>query len=44
MKPKGSELSAKTDEHKLYFHERKKEDIIFGADQNADTLVLCNRR
>jgi prolyl oligopeptidase len=23
-KPKGSELSAKTDEHKLYFHKRRK--------------------
>ncbi|WP_370628682.1 prolyl oligopeptidase family protein [Flavobacterium sp. SOK18b] len=36
-KPKGSELSAKTDEHKLYFHKlgtaQKDDQIIFGADQ-----------
>ena len=36
-KPKGSELSAKTDQHKLYFHKlgtSQKEDIvIFGADK-----------
>jgi prolyl oligopeptidase len=36
-KPKGSELSAKTDQHKLYFHKlgtSQKEDIvIFGLDQ-----------
>ncbi len=36
-KPKGSELSAKTDQHKLYFHKlgtKQKEDkIIFGEDQ-----------
>jgi prolyl oligopeptidase len=36
-KPKGSELSAKTDEHKLYFHKlgtsQKKDQVIFGADQ-----------
>ena len=33
-KPKGSELSAKTDEHKLYFHElgtaQKKDLVVFG--------------
>ncbi|MEP6930490.1 MAG: prolyl oligopeptidase family serine peptidase [Flavobacterium sp.] len=36
-KPKGSELSAKTDQHKLYFHKlgtsQKEDKIIFGADQ-----------
>ncbi|HJR99373.1 MAG TPA: prolyl oligopeptidase family serine peptidase, partial [Flavobacterium sp.] len=36
-KPEGSELSAKTDQHKLYFHKlgtKQKEDkIIFGEDQ-----------
>ena len=36
-KPKGSELSAKTDEHKLYFHKlgtaQKEDRVIFGADQ-----------
>ncbi len=36
-KPKGSELSAKTDQHKLYFHKlgtKQKEDkVIFGLDQ-----------
>jgi len=31
-KPKGSELSAKTDQHKLYFHK-------LGTKQSADTLV-----
>ena len=36
-KPKGSELSAKTDQHKLYFHKlgtpQKEDQVIFGADQ-----------
>lgn len=36
-KPEGSELSAKTDQHKLYYHQlgtSQKEDIVvFGADQ-----------
>ena len=36
-KPKGSELSAKTDEHKLYFHKlgtsQKEDKVIFGTDQ-----------
>ncbi|MBP7182245.1 MAG: S9 family peptidase, partial [Flavobacterium sp.] len=36
-KPKGSELSAKTDQHKLYFHKlgtaQKDDIVIFGADQ-----------
>jgi prolyl oligopeptidase len=36
-KPKGSELSAKTDQHKLYFHKlgtaQKQDKVIFGADQ-----------
>lgn len=36
-KPKGSELSAKTDQHKLYFHKlgtsQKEDRVIFGADQ-----------
>ncbi|MDX6181222.1 prolyl oligopeptidase family serine peptidase [Flavobacterium sp. Fl-77] len=36
-KPKGSELSAKTDQHKLYFHQlgtaQKDDKVIFGADQ-----------
>lgn len=36
-KPKGSELSAKTDEHKLYFHKlgtsQKDDKVIFGTDQ-----------
>nr|WP_269227858.1 prolyl oligopeptidase family serine peptidase [Flavobacterium eburneipallidum] len=36
-KPKGSQLSAKTDQHKLYFHKlgtaQKEDQIIFGADQ-----------
>ncbi len=36
-KPKGSELSAKTDQHKLYFHKlgtvQKNDQIIFGLDK-----------
>ena len=36
-KPKGSELSAKTDQHKLYFHKlgtaQKDDVVIFGLDQ-----------
>jgi len=36
-KPKGSELSAKTDQHKLYFHKlgtkQNQDKVIFGADQ-----------
>lgn len=36
-KPKGSELSAKTDQHKLYFHKlgtsQKEDKVIFGGDQ-----------
>lgn len=36
-KPKGSELSAKTDQHKLYFHKlgtsQKEDQVIFGAEQ-----------
>lgn len=36
-KPNGSELSAKTDQHKLYYHKlgtsQKDDKIIFGADQ-----------
>jgi prolyl oligopeptidase len=36
-KPKGSELSAKTDQHKLYFHKlgtaQKDDKIIYGLDQ-----------
>lgn len=36
-KPKGSELSAKTDQHKLYFHKlgtaQKEDKVIFGEDQ-----------
>ena len=36
-KPKGSELSAKTDQHKLYFHKlgtaQKTDKVIFGADK-----------
>lgn len=36
-KPTGSELSAKTDEHKLYYHKlgtpQKQDKVIFGADQ-----------
>ena len=36
-KPKGSELSAKTDQHKLYFHKlgtaQKADKVIFGADK-----------
>ncbi len=36
-KPKGSELSAKTDQHKLYYHKlgtaQKDDQIIFGLDQ-----------
>lgn len=35
-KPKGSQLSAKTDQHKLYFHKlgtpQKEDKVIFGAD------------
>ena len=35
-KPKGSELSAKTDQHKLYYHKlgtaQKEDQVIFGAD------------
>ena len=36
-KPKGSELSAKTDQHKLFFHKlntsQKEDQVIFGLDQ-----------
>ena len=36
-KPKGSELSAKTDQHKLYFHKlgtaQKSDKVIFGGDK-----------
>lgn len=36
-KPKGSELSAKTDQHKLYYHKlgtaQKDDKVIFGVDQ-----------
>lgn len=36
-KPKGSQLSAKTDQHKLYYHKlgtaQKDDQVIFGADQ-----------
>ncbi|RUA11504.1 MAG: S9 family peptidase [Flavobacteriia bacterium] len=36
-KPKGSELSAKTDQHKLYFHKldtpQKNDQVIFGVDK-----------
>jgi prolyl oligopeptidase len=36
-KPKGSELSAKTDQHKLYYHEvgqpQKNDVVVFGADE-----------
>ncbi|KFF07166.1 prolyl oligopeptidase family serine peptidase [Flavobacterium reichenbachii] len=36
-KPKGSELSAKTDQHKLYFHKlgtsQKQDKVIFGAEE-----------
>ena len=36
-KPSGSELSAKTDQHKLYYHKlgtsQKEDKVIFGADQ-----------
>lgn len=36
-KPEGSELSAKTDQHKLYYHKlgtaQKEDTLIFGADQ-----------
>lgn len=32
-KPKGSELSAKTDQHKLYFH-------VLGTDQKADKIIF----
>jgi prolyl oligopeptidase len=36
-KPKGSELSAKTDQHKLYYHKlgtaQKEDKLIFGAEQ-----------
>lgn len=36
-KPKGSELSAKTDQHKLYFHKlgesQAKDDVVFGGDE-----------
>ncbi|MBW4359177.1 prolyl oligopeptidase family serine peptidase [Flavobacterium taihuense] len=36
-KPEGSELSAKTDQHKLYYHKlgtaQKDDKVIFGADQ-----------
>jgi prolyl oligopeptidase len=36
-KPKGSELSAKTDQHKLYFHKlgtsQKEDKVVFGLDQ-----------
>jgi prolyl oligopeptidase len=37
-KPEGSELSAKTDHHKLYYHklgqDQKKDEVVFGEDEN----------
>jgi len=37
-KPKGSELSAKTDQHKLYYHKlgtsQSQDEVVFGADSN----------
>ena len=36
-KPKGSELSAKTDEHKLYFH-------ILGSKQDSDKIIFGNQQ
>jgi prolyl oligopeptidase len=41
-KPKGSELSAKTDEHKLYFHKlgsQQKEDVVIFGDQQKRRYV-----
>jgi prolyl oligopeptidase len=43
-KPKGSELSAKTDQHKLYYHElgtkQSEDEVVFGADaQNKRRYV-----
>lgn len=50
-KPKGSELSAKTDQHKLYFHKlgtsQKEDQVIFGAEQKrryvSGTVTEDNR-
>lgn len=42
-KPKGSQLPAKTDQHKLYFHKletsQKDDQVIFGADQKRRYVV-----
>jgi prolyl oligopeptidase len=41
-KPKGSELSAKTDEHKLYFHKlgsQQKEDVVIFGNQQKRRYV-----
>jgi prolyl oligopeptidase len=42
-KPKGSELSAKTDQHKLYYHKlgtpQKEDKVIFGAEDKRRYVV-----
>ncbi len=43
-KPKGSELSAKTDQHKLYYHKlgtkQKDDELIFGGTPNQKYLAV----
>ena len=43
-KPKGSELSAKTDQHKLYYHKlgtkQKEDELIFGGTPNQKYLAV----
>ncbi len=49
-KPKGSELSAKTDQHKLYYHklgtQQSSDKVIFGgsADQNTVMSVVMSQK
>ena len=42
-KPEGSELSAKTDQHKLYFHKlgtsQEEDELVFGADMKRRYVV-----
>ncbi|MDP3353542.1 MAG: prolyl oligopeptidase family serine peptidase [Flavobacteriaceae bacterium] len=46
-KPKGSELSAKTDQHKLYFHKlgtpQKEDKVIFGAIESQKRRYVGGR-
>lgn len=46
-KPKGSELSAKTDQHKVYYHKlgtsQKDDDLVFGATQEEKHRYVFGR-